>query len=70
MWALGVILYELLVGALPVAASCTCTAPAPAFVVDPAAFVAELRGENPDQLADTTTANFFTLFGKAQRPSA
>ena len=37
----------------------------PAFVADTAAFVAELRGEAPDQLADATTANFFTLFAKA-----
>ena len=36
----------------------------PAFVADTAAFVAELRGEDADQLADTTTANFFKLFGK------
>ena len=42
----------------------------PAFVADTAAFVAELRGEAADQLADTTTANFFKLFGKAQRPEA
>jgi TatD DNase family protein len=42
----------------------------PAFVADTAAFVAELRGEDADQLADTTTANFFKLFGKAQRPEA
>jgi TatD DNase family protein len=38
----------------------------PAFVADTAAFVAELRGDDPDQLADATTANFFKLFGKAQ----
>jgi TatD DNase family protein len=40
----------------------------PAFVVDTAAFVAELRGERPDALADATTANFYRLFSKA-RPS-
>ncbi len=40
----------------------------PAFVVDTAAFVAELRGEPPDTLADATTANFYRLFSKA-RPS-
>ena len=34
----------------------------PAFVADTAAFVAELRGEEPDALADATTANFFKLF--------
>ena len=38
----------------------------PAFVADTAAFVAQLRGEDPDQLADATTANFFKLFKKAQ----
>ncbi len=38
----------------------------PAFVADTAAFVAGLRGEELDQLAETTTANFFRLFRKAQ----
>ena len=38
----------------------------PAFVADTAAFVAELRGEKPEQLAKATTANFFKLFSKAQ----
>ena len=38
----------------------------PAFVADTAAFVAELRGEEPDELAEATTANFFKLFSKAQ----
>ena len=37
----------------------------PAFVADTAAFVAELRGEDPDELADRTTENFFKLFSKA-----
>ncbi|GAA4016518.1 TatD family hydrolase [Sphingomonas swuensis] len=37
----------------------------PAFVADTASFVAGLRGETPDALADTTTANFFRLFDKA-----
>ncbi len=37
----------------------------PAFVADTAAFVAELRGEEPEALAEATTANFFRLFGKA-----
>ena len=37
----------------------------PAFVADTAAFVAELRGESPEQIARTTTANFFQLFDKA-----
>lgn len=37
----------------------------PAFVADTASFVAGLRGETPDALADATTANFFRLFDKA-----
>jgi TatD DNase family protein len=40
----------------------------PAFVADTAAFIAELRGEQPDALADATTANFYRLFSKV-RPS-
>lgn len=42
----------------------------PAFVADTALFVAELRGEDPEELAERTTANFFRLFGKARRPDA
>jgi TatD DNase family protein len=42
----------------------------PAFVVDTAIFVAGLRGEDPEQLAEETTANFFKLFKKAQREAA
>jgi TatD DNase family protein len=38
----------------------------PAFVADTASFVAELRGETLEQLAEATTANFFKLFSKAQ----
>jgi TatD DNase family protein len=38
----------------------------PAFVADTASFVAQLRGEEPDQLAEATTTNFFRLFKKAQ----
>ena len=38
----------------------------PAFVADTAAFVAELRGEDPEELGEATTANFFKLFSKAQ----
>jgi TatD DNase family protein len=38
----------------------------PAFVADTASFVAQLRGEDPETLADDTTANFFELFKKAQ----
>ena len=37
----------------------------PAFVADTAAFVAGLRGVSNEELAATTTANFFTLFRKA-----
>jgi TatD DNase family protein len=37
----------------------------PAFVADTAAFVAKLRGEAPERLAEATTANFFRLFGRA-----
>ena len=37
----------------------------PAFVADTAAFVASLRGETIESVADSTTANFFRLFAKA-----
>jgi TatD DNase family protein len=37
----------------------------PAFVADTANFVAQLRGEDPNDLADATTNNFFRLFKKA-----
>jgi len=37
----------------------------PAFVADTAAFVADLRGEPVEMLAETTTANFFRLFNRA-----
>jgi TatD DNase family protein len=37
----------------------------PAFVADTARFVADLRGEEPEVLAEVTTANFFKLFKKA-----
>ncbi|HEX3421995.1 MAG TPA: TatD family hydrolase [Sphingomicrobium sp.] len=37
----------------------------PAFVVDTANFVAQLRGEALEELAETTTSNFFKLFKKA-----
>lgn len=39
----------------------------PAFVADTVSFLTELRGEDPDQFAEATTANFFRLFKKAQR---
>ena len=37
----------------------------PAFVADTAQFVADLRGEDTEHLAEATTANFFKLFQKA-----
>ena len=42
----------------------------PAFVADTASFVAGLRGEQPEALGETTTANFFRLFSKAIEPTA
>ena len=42
----------------------------PAFVRDTAAFVADLRGVAVGELAETTTANFFRLFSKAQPQGA
>ena len=39
----------------------------PAFVADTAAFVADLRGEPVEELAETTTSNFFRLFAKADQ---
>ena len=40
----------------------------PAFVAHTAACVAEIMGMSPDELAKTTTANFFALFRKACAP--
>jgi TatD DNase family protein len=40
----------------------------PAFVTATASFVAGLKGVEPEALAAATTANFFRLFAKAQRP--
>lgn len=37
----------------------------PAFVADTARFLAELRGEPLETLAEATTANFYALFAKA-----
>jgi TatD DNase family protein len=37
----------------------------PAFVADTAAFIANLRGEDPQALMERTSHNFFTLFTKA-----
>lgn len=39
----------------------------PAYVAHTARFLADLRGEGHDELADATTANFFKLFDKAGR---
>ncbi|MCH8203255.1 MAG: TatD family hydrolase [Proteobacteria bacterium] len=39
----------------------------PAFVAHTAAFVAGLKGIEPEQLARQTTENFYTLFSKAER---
>jgi len=36
----------------------------PAFVADTCRFLAQLRGEDPDMLADVTRANFHKLFAK------
>lgn len=40
----------------------------PAFVVHTAAFLADLRGKPIEQIAETTTRNFFELFDKTVRP--
>jgi TatD DNase family protein len=42
----------------------------PAFVADTARFVAELRGETVESLAENTTRNFFELFTKADPEQA
>ena len=41
----------------------------PAYVAATAAAVAALKGVAPEELAAVTTANFFRLFAKAQRPT-
>ena len=41
----------------------------PAFVVNTAATLAELKGVSPDALAEATTENFFHLFKKVERPA-
>ena len=41
----------------------------PAFVVHTARQIADLKGIAVDELADTTTANFFDLFDRAERPT-
>ena len=40
----------------------------PAFVAHTAAFLAKLRGETPERIADVTTENFLRLFTKVTRP--
>jgi len=40
----------------------------PSFVVNTASALAALKGVSPDELARTTTDNFFRLFTKAERP--
>ncbi len=40
----------------------------PAFVGDTAKFIADLRSEPLDRLAQSTTTNFFALFAKAKLP--
>jgi TatD DNase family protein len=40
----------------------------PAYVADTARFLADLRGVSVEALAETTSANFFSLFNKAARP--
>ncbi len=40
----------------------------PAFVRDTAEFIARLRGESVDELAENSTRNFYDLFTKAVRP--
>jgi TatD DNase family protein len=42
----------------------------PAFVAHTAAFLAELRGTTPEEIAGSTTANFFRLFSKAEKPKS
>lgn len=41
----------------------------PAYVRETARFLADLRGEAPEDLAAYTTRNFFALFAKARQPN-
>lgn len=40
----------------------------PAYVVETARMLAEVKGATPDAMAEATTENFFRLFSKARRP--
>lgn len=40
----------------------------PAYVVETARMLAEVKGATPDTMAEATTENFFRLFSKARRP--
>jgi TatD DNase family protein len=40
----------------------------PAYVADTAAVLAKIKGVSGEQIAETTTANFFRLFSKVPRP--
>jgi len=42
----------------------------PAFVAHTAAFLAKLRDETPERIADATTENFLRLFRKVRAPAA
>ena len=42
----------------------------PAYVAHTAQFLAELRGQPLETIAEVTTDNFFRLFHKAERPAA
>jgi TatD DNase family protein len=40
----------------------------PAYVADTAAVLAKVKGVSAEQIAETTTANFFRLFSRVPRP--